>query len=155
MLRCERVEKAGRAKALLMPAAVGLLALLLLVLATLQHGWLAQVSVAERSRLRSGARRHAEDFARDFDRQLAQAWAWLLVTSDTLRDRNFDRYAQRREQWRSLARHPELVKDVYLVERGADGPKLSRFDAERRDFVACAWPAAFAAIQERVQPLLA
>jgi signal transduction histidine kinase len=144
-----------RLRALLMPAAVGLLALLLAVLGTLQYRWLEQMSAAERGRLRAGARRHAEDFARDFDRQLAQAWAWLLVTSDTLRDRNFERYAQRREQWRSLARHPELVKGVYLVERGRDGPSLSRFDAERRDFVAEPWPAAFAAIRERVQPLLA
>jgi len=144
-----------RLKALLMPAAVGVLALLLAVLGTLQYHWLEQMSAAERGRLRAGARRHAEDFARDFDRQLAQAWAWLLVTSDTLKDRNFERYAQRREQWRALARHPELVKDVYLVERGKDGPKLARFDAERRDFVADTWPPNFLAMRERLAPLLA
>lgn len=138
-----------------MPAAVGLLALLLAVLATLQHRWLEQVSVAERSRLRSGARRHAEDFARDFDRQLAQAWAWLLVTSDTLGERDFARYAQRREQWRSLARHPELVKDVYRVERGRGSPKLSRFAAERHDFLPEPWPESFAAMRDRIAPLLA
>lgn len=138
-----------------MPSAVGVLALLLAVLGTLQYGWLEQVRIAERARLRAGARRHAEDFARDFDRQLAQAWAWLLVSSDTLRERAFERYAQRREQWRSLARHPELVRDVYLIERGTGSPKLLRFDPERRDFMPAPWPESFGGLRDRVAPLLA
>jgi len=138
-----------------MPGAVALLAVLLAVLATLQYRWLEQVSAAERARLRAGARRHAEDFARDFDRQLAQAWAWLGVDSDTLRERAFERYARRREQWRTLARHPELVKDVYLVERGPGEPRLSRFDVEKRDFLPEPWPAKFTGLRERISPLLA
>lgn len=156
VLRCRAVREAGgRAWGLLMPAAVGVLALLLAVLATLQYGWLEQVRVAERGRLLAGARRHAEDFARDFDRQLAQAWAWLLVGSNTLRDRNFERYAQRREQWLSLARHPELVRDVYLVERGAGSPTLSRFDPDKRDFAPVPWPQSLVELGGRLAPLLA
>ena len=149
------MDAGGKARRWLMPSTVAVLALLLAVLGTLQYGWLEQVRVAERARLRAGARRHAEDFARDFDRMLAQAWAWLLVSSDTLRERSFERYAERREQWRSLARHPELVKDAYLVERGQGSPQLSRFDTERRDFLPEPWPESFAALRDRVAPLLA
>lgn len=144
----------GTSRRWFVPAAVGVLALLLVALGTLQYRWLSQVSEAERERLRAGARRHAEDFARDFDRQLAQAWAWLLVDGDTLRERSFELYAQRREQWRSLARYPELVRDVYLVERGADGPLLERFDPQAHDFRAQPWPEQLVPIRERVRPLL-
>jgi signal transduction histidine kinase len=147
-------ERLGGAKSQFMPVALGLLAVLLAVLATLQYRWLEQVRVAERERLRAGARRHADDFARDFDRQLAQAWAWLLVDSDTLRERAFERYARRREQWLSLARHPELVRDVYLVERGEGVKRLLRFDPEKRDFEPEPWPDSLLAVKERIAPLL-
>lgn len=139
----------------LVPVAVGVLTLLLVVLATLQYRWLDQVRQAERERLSAGATRHAEDFARDFDRQLAQAWAWLLVDPDTLREGSFDSWAQRRDQWRTLARFPELVKDVYLIERRERQPALLRFDPATRGFHEAEWPSAFATLREHAAVLFA
>lgn len=138
------------------PALVGVLLTLLLVgLGTLQYRWVAQVRESERERLRAGAQRHADDLARDFDRQLAQAWAWLQVDADTLRERAFERYAQRVEQWRSLARHPELVREVYLALPAAAGPELLRLHRQARDFRSEPWPAELARVRERIAPLLA
>jgi signal transduction histidine kinase len=134
-----------------LPAGVAAVTSLLLLLATLQHQWLGQVSEAERERLRAGARRAADEFAHDFDRQVARAWAWLQVDADTLHARAFSSYAERRERWRSLARHPEMLRDVYLIEpRAAGPPLLQRFDPDQRSFVKTEWPDAFREVRERV-----
>ncbi len=137
-----------------MPAAIGVLLALLGVLGTLQYQWLGQVSEAERGRLRGSARRHADEFAADFDRQLARAWAYLRVDAEMLGVSGGEAYAARFEAWQRSPEHTEIVKTVYVVERhDEDRPALRRFEPESRRFVPAAWPAAWSGLRERAQRL--
>jgi len=138
-----------------MPAAIGLLLALLAILGTLQYQWLGQVSEAERGRLRASARRHADDFAADFDRQLARAWAYLRVDIEMLDgEAGGEAYAARFDAWQRSADHTDIVKSVFVVDRHDDErPGLRRFDADSRRFVPEEWPAAWSGLRERAQRL--
>src|SRR5215470_6389403 len=125
---------------------------LLLLLGTLQYRWVGQVSEAERLRLRAGAKTRAEALGRDFDREVTRAFLGLQMDPETLKERAFDRYAERYEFWQRRAVHPGLVKDVLLVEKGpAEALRLSRFDPSRRTFEPAEWPAALASVRARVE----
>ena len=115
------------------PLLLGAIALagLLAALAVLQYRWLGQVSEAEASRLRAGARARAERLARELDREIALAFVWLRA------DRDAKALAGRRKQWLRLSAHPRLVASVGLVRDGA----FFRFDEEEAEFERAAWPA--------------
>ena len=127
------------------------LAVLLLVLATLQYRWLGQISEADLARLRAGARARAEQVARDFDREVTRAFLWLHVDAGSVRSRDWAAYADRRARWARLTAHPGLVKDVWLVD--ATGEDLQRFDPATSSFQASAWPDALATLRERAHEI--
>src|SRR5262249_53571920 len=75
--------------------------------------------------------------------------------ADTLHARAFATYAERRDRWRSLARHPEMVREIYLIEPSAGGPPvLQRFDADRRSFEKTEWPPELNEIHHPEAPVL-
>ncbi|HEX5759350.1 MAG TPA: hypothetical protein VF121_09170, partial [Thermoanaerobaculia bacterium] len=57
----------------LAPAAAAALALLLVLLAVLQYRWIAEVSDAERQRLRAGVEAAAQRLAAEIDREVGRA----------------------------------------------------------------------------------
>ncbi|HYP02175.1 MAG TPA: HAMP domain-containing sensor histidine kinase [Pyrinomonadaceae bacterium] len=130
------------------------LVVLLGVLAALQYRWLGQVSEAERERMQATLRAGAARFGEDFDRELARVYFNLKLDANTWGGRNGEAYHARFEQWRAATQHPELVREVYVVD-GSDvnsPPRLARFDRATREFVpADAWPAAFDNLRRRFE----
>jgi signal transduction histidine kinase len=135
-----------------LPVVVGGSFGLLLLLGTLQYRWVGQVSDAERMQMRAGAKARVEALTRDFDREVTRAFLGLQMDPETLRERAFDRYAERYEFWQRRAAHPALVKDVFLVEKGpGDAFRLSRFEPSGRTFEPAEWPATLAAVRTRIE----
>jgi signal transduction histidine kinase len=127
------------------------LSVLLVVLAALQYRWLGQVSAAERERMQGTLSAGAARFTQDFDRELGRVYFNLKLDADAWQARDGEAYAARVEQWRAAAPHPQLARDIYVVD-GSDGgrePRLARFDTATRKFEEAAWPAEFAALQRR------
>ncbi len=124
------------------------LAVLLVVLATLQYRWLGQISEADEARLRAGARSRAEQLARDFDREVTRAFLWLHVDAGSVRSHDWAAYADRHARWARLTPHAGLVKDVWLVD--ATGEALERFDPATSGFQPASWPDSLSPLRERV-----
>ena len=127
------------------------LSVLLVVLAALQYRWLGQVSAAERERMQGTLSAGAARFTQDFDRELGRVYFNLKLDADAWRTRDGEAYAARVEQWRRAAPHPQLARDIYVVDASDGGrePQLARFDGEGRKFEGAAWPAEFAALRRR------
>ena len=131
--------------------APAVLLVLLGTLATLQYRWAGELSEGEGARLRASARSRAEAMGLDFDRELTRAFQHLQLEPEALRAHDFAAYAREYGRWRAEASHPDLVKDVLLVERGeAAALHLSRFDASQANFVPLTWPGELAPLQERL-----
>jgi signal transduction histidine kinase len=136
----------------LLLAGASALVVLLALLATLQYRWTGEVSEAEKGRLTSGARTRAERLARDFDREVTRAFLWLQVDAESLKTRDFGRYASRYARWRQLAENPRLVADVFVAERSGSGPmQLSRFEPDEGRFEATSWPPLLEGVQRRIE----
>ncbi len=127
------------------------LAVLLLVLATLQYRWLGQISEADEARLRAGARSRAEQLARDFDREVTRAFLWLHVDAGSVRSHDWAGYADRRARWARLTAHAGLVKDVWLVDAAGEAPQ--RFDPATSSFQPAPWPDSLVSLRERVHDI--
>jgi signal transduction histidine kinase len=127
------------------------LSVLLVVLAALQYRWLGQVSAAERERMQGTLSAGAARFTQDFDRELGRVYFNLKLDADAWRARDGEAYAARVEQWRAAAPHPQLARDIYVVDASDGGrePQLARFDVAGRKFEGAAWPAEFAALRRR------
>jgi signal transduction histidine kinase len=121
--------------------AVVLLLVLLVTLGTLQYRWLGEVSEAERARLRDGLRARATDFAQAFDRELTRTYSAFRLTSDRLDGDEAAALAEAWARWRTAARVPALVRDVYVAE-GATfaSAQLRRLNPSRHVVEPVAWP---------------
>lgn len=130
----------------------GALFALLVLLATLQYRWTGEVGEAEKARLTSGARTRAERLARDFDREVTRAFLWLQVDAESLKTRDFGRYASRYARWKQLAENPKLVADVFVAERSAAGAMLlSRFDPAAGRLEPTPWPTLLDGVERRIE----
>jgi signal transduction histidine kinase len=131
-----------------LPVAAALLVALLVVLAVVQYRWVGQLGEAERTRLRASAHARADAFALAFDRELTRAFLVLQMEGATRRARDAAAYRHSWEAWRRSAAWPDLVRAVYLAERGAaGGVELRRFDPDGPAFVEAAWPAELAPVR--------
>lgn len=110
--------------------AVGLLVLLAAV-AVLQYRWLGEVSEAGRQRMQSTLRARAEQFAEEFDRDIARAFIWLQVEPHVAEKKDWARYADRYERWLASAPRPRLVREIWLLTPGVPP---HRFNPDARDF---------------------
>jgi len=110
-----------------------LLLLGLAALAVLQYRWIDRVSDAERQRMRANidfaARRFGEDLRAELE-SLFEAFA---------RPEGPD-LAQRYDDWTRNAQHPNLIANIYVLDRDENGPSLRRFDRDSGELVDAAWP---------------
>ena len=134
---------------------VGIVVLLVPALAWMQYQWLGQLSEAERERMQRTLRTAATQFANDFDTELSRTLISLQVNGATLRDQNWQAYAQSYSQWAAATTDPRLVRDVWLVdvlpgttlpELGGDGRvppdrlRIRRWNTQSMAFDDTAWP---------------
>lgn len=118
-------------------ALLGLIALL----ATLQYRWLGRISDAEREGMRATLNARASGFAQDFDSELTRAY--LLFQVGPVQDGKFpaERVAALFDRWQATARHPRMIKEVYLVTGHAEvRAPLQRFNQATRFVEPSEWP---------------
>ena len=121
-----------------LPFAIGAVLLVALAsLAFLQYRWIAQLSAAERERLKAGVEASAARFADAFDRELTRA-SRDLQPADGLPEGELGAdLASRLARWRANAPEPNLVRDVFVVSRlGRDELALRRLDEPTGSLVA-------------------
>lgn len=122
--------------------------LALILLAGLQFHWVAQVSTGERARMQANLRIGAARVQEDFDRELARAYLAFQIGSDTVADRDWERYARRIRHWTTDSPYPQIVDDVFLVEVNQLGRiRLNRWNAVAERFAPVPWPQALAGVR--------
>ena len=126
-----------------------LLAILLVVLAVLQHTWIAEVSVAERQRMREGLEAAAGRLAAEVHHEIGRAF--LSFQPEPEQGSSRARLVQQARSWQATAPFPELVRDVFVATRRDGGAvELERLDAQTGRFVPASWPADLALLHARL-----
>ncbi len=117
----------------------GVLAALLLALASLQWRWLGQISTDERDRMQTSLRTQVTEFTQEFDRELTRAYFWLQADRGPAPVATALDSVAHFQRWYSTAPHPALVRQIYVVslaqERGDAQPVVSRYDREQESLV--------------------
>ncbi len=92
----------------------------------------------------------ASGFAQDFDSELTRAY--LLFQVEPMEDAGnlAARVAARYDRWQSTARHPRLIKDVYLTAADVDQP-LQRFNQATRFLEPADWPASMSELRAQLR----
>ncbi len=138
----------------LAPAAAVLLAVLLVVLAVLQYRWIAEVSQAERQRMRAGLQAAAERLAAEVDREVGRVVHTFEPAprgSGEAAGDPGERLLRQLRSWRATAPHPELVRDLFVVRPREDGgPALERLDEAAGRLASAPWPAELRRVRERL-----
>src|SRR5215471_6220826 len=96
---------------------VGGLFVLCGVLGVLQYGWIGEVSVAARDRLRGSLQASLNRISFDFNIELATA-ALALLPIDTVLDSTAleTEMAARYAQWKTTARHGQMFRYIAIAE---------------------------------------
>ncbi len=136
----------------------GVLAALLLVLASLQWRWLGQISADERDRMQRSLRTQVTQFTQEFDRELTRAYFWLQADrspSPSIAAADSVGHFQR---WFTTAPHPQLVSAIHVVSvEEANGTRqlsVSTYDRQRETLVATPIPPAeIGSILDRLRAL--
>ncbi|HEX6899338.1 MAG TPA: HAMP domain-containing sensor histidine kinase [Thermoanaerobaculia bacterium] len=97
-----------------------MLAVLLVVLGTLQHKWIAEVSMVQRHRMQFTLFSAGAGFAEDFDREMTRAWTHFLPDRRE-GDVGPESLVERMDRWRVEAPHPRLVRDIVRVRLNPEG----------------------------------
>jgi signal transduction histidine kinase len=128
-------------------ALLGLIALL----ATLQYKWLGRISDEEREGMKASLNTRASAFAQDLDSELTRAY--LLFQVEPMEDAGnlAARVAARYDRWQGTARHPRLIKDVYLTS-GSAGQALQRFNPGTRFLEPADWPDSMRELRAQLRP---
>ncbi len=130
--------------------AIALLSLLA-ILATLQYRWLGQVSRAERQRMQTSLQSAVSRFADDFDREITSAFLNFLLDPRMAASGGKAEYAERFRLWMEEAPHPELIRNVYLVDRDTSGAlQLDKLHAATGQFQPSAWPSSLDDLHRRL-----
>jgi signal transduction histidine kinase len=136
-----------------LPVAIAVLMVALLaVLAALQWRWIGQVSDMERQRMRATLYSAGGRFVEDFDREVMQVFLAFHPDLAQPPDDRLERVVKQYERWQAEAAYPRLVRDVFLVRRGAGGePELAVLRPDERRFEPCPWPAELAGLRRHLE----
>jgi signal transduction histidine kinase len=127
------------------------LLILLPGLAFLQYQWVGQVADAERVLMERSLRTAARQLRDAFDGEVARAATALRVGSVSMNESAWSSYAARYAAWASTARHPGLLRNVFLVDENTGGLQLRRWNQTARAFEPVAWSHSFQAWRPRFQ----
>ncbi len=136
---------------------VGAFLALLPVFAVMQYRWLGEVSNGERERMKNNLQVSAEQFCREFDRELTQAYLIfqpaVFQVANTEPQRMND-LASLYRYWMEHAAHPKLLREIYQIDKtpDQDGGEfvLSHFNPAANRFEPSEWPERFAGLRERM-----
>ena len=111
---------------------------LLILLAGLQYHWLGKISDGERERLQKRLEIDTERFAEDYNREIQNAYFNFQLDADAWREKNWNEFNQRLDFWRGKTAYPNLIKDFYFVQLGANETVL-RYDNQSKTFDKTDW----------------
>lgn len=104
-----------------MPALMAGLAVVLLLLAGLQYRWIGEISEADRDRLRRGLDVAAEQFRRDFNRELAGAASAFRMRPDDIARRDWTFLVDDLARWTDSGPVGLRIDALYIHESHSDG----------------------------------
>lgn len=121
-------------------ALAGVLAALLLALASLQWRWLGQISADERDRMQTSLRTQVGQFTQEFDRELTRAYFWLQADRGPSANAAAIDSVGHFQRWFTTAPHPALVREIFVVSlphraEPATRLEVSRYDRDREGLV--------------------
>jgi signal transduction histidine kinase len=132
--------------------AAALLAGLLGFLAVLQYRWIGEVSKAERQRLQTGLEASAAHFADDLGHEVSRIFFAFQPRMTGSRAAEEPGVAERWRRWRETASQPALVREVFVVDRGAGGRlELMRVDPATDRIVPAEWPNELLSVRRRLE----
>lgn len=100
--------------------AIATAAIVVVALGVLQYRWNQEASDATGVRLADALQLSMINWHLDLFRNLSEVCLTMRMPVDEGDRSDAEQYAERLEEWRSLARYPDLVANVYLVRRKAD-----------------------------------
>src|SRR6185369_1143132 len=125
------------------------------VLGVLQYGWIGEVSVAARDRLRGSLQASLNRISSDFGVELATAVRALLpagaaTDSATIEAEVAANYAQ----WKTTPRHRPMFRHIALAEPRNKSLVLRTLDLETAAFETSAWPPDWEPIKARLEAMM-
>jgi signal transduction histidine kinase len=156
-----------RRRSWVLAAASALLAILLVVLGTLQLRWLDQVARTLTAEKRASLYRRGSAVATDLDRELARLFFWFQLDETADPESRFRVLAERWNSFQRAGRHVPLVAQLWLVNRGQDRepseqdderdrqgdreePTLLGLDLATGATAAARWPPGTAALERQI-----
>lgn len=114
-------ERAGLWAVLLLTAAA------IVGLAVLQYRWNRDASEATGVRLADALQLSMVNWHLDLFRNLSEVCLTIRMAEEFSPDDDVNQFAARVAEWRSIARYPELVENVYVIERTAADAGMQMF----------------------------
>jgi len=142
-------------RALLSWLSVGALVVLCGVLGVLQYGWIGEVSLAERDRLRGSLQTSLNRLSQQFNTEITTACLALRPGSPQFDEEVSEQdYARRYAQWKQSSRHSQLFRRIALAAPQGGTLVLRSLDLERGVFGPSEWPASWSPLRDRLTPSL-
>jgi len=124
-------ERPGIAAVLMLTAAV------VVALAVLQYRWNREASEATGVRLADALQLSMINWHLDLFRNLSEVGLTMRMAAEYPSGDDYNEFAERFVEWRSVARYPDLVANVYVIHRRPDDrletfrltPETDRFDS--------------------------
>jgi signal transduction histidine kinase len=143
-------DRAGLGAVLLLTAAA------IVGLAVLQYRWNREASEATGVRLADALQLSMVNWHLDLFRNLSEVCLTIRMAEEFSPDNDVNQFADRVAEWRSIARYPDLVANVFVIDRASPGAgvQVFRLDPETRTFQRVESPAALATLAAGLQASL-
>lgn len=126
-------------------------AVVVTVLAVLQYRWSNQVSEATSVRLADSLQMSMINWHLDFFRDFSEIGLAMRMDPDSRYPDELEEYARHFAEWRSQAKYPGLVSNLYILK---SSDQALRLNPTSRQFEPDAWPAQFLTRRENLQSAL-
>jgi signal transduction histidine kinase len=142
-------DRAGLGAVLLLTAAA------IVGLAILQYRWNRDASEATGVRLADALQLSMVNWHLDLFRNLSEVALTIRMAAEISLGEDVNQFADRLAEWRSIARYPELVANVLVIDRApaAPGVRVLRLDPSTRAFAPMEPPGVLAALAVDLQRL--
>ena len=127
-------------------ALIGLIA----ALATLQYKWLGRISDAERERMTANLGAHSTGLAQEFDQELTRAYATFQMELTPNGENLAAKLSTRYDRWLTTARHPRMVRDVYVMRQEGTTSNLQKYSPTSKFVEPVEWPEALRPIRDAI-----
>jgi signal transduction histidine kinase len=143
-------DRAGLVAALLVTAAA------IVGLAVLQYRWNRDASEATGVRLADALQLSMVNWHLDLFRNLSEVCLTIRMAAAFSPDDEVNQFAERVAEWRSIARYPDLVANVFVIDRTSPGDaRVFRLDTGTAGFTRVEAPTSIATLAADLQGALA